>query len=64
MMMGQAAGVAAHLAIANHQAVQDIDTTELTRILKDQGVILQCVFSPQMPILQMFRKALPIEPVP
>jgi len=55
MMMGQAAGVAAKLAIANHQAVQEIDPKELTRILKDQGVIFQYAPSVQAPILRLFR---------
>ena len=64
MMMGQAAGVAAKLAIANNQAIQDIDSTELTRILKDQGVVLEYVPSSQAPILQMFHRTLPAKSIP
>jgi len=54
MMMGQAAGVAAKLAIANHQALQDIDTKELTRRLKEQGVVMEYVPSSQAPIFRLF----------
>jgi len=64
MIMGQAAGVAAKLAIANHQAVQDIDTTELTKTLKEQGVVLEYVPSSQAPILQLFHRMLPSNLVP
>ncbi len=59
MMMGQAAGVAAKLAIAKHQAVQDIDTTDLMKRLKEQGVIFEYVPSSQSPVLQVFHKTLP-----
>jgi hypothetical protein len=64
MIMGQAAGVAAKLAISNGQAVQDIDTTELTKRLKEQGVVLEYVPSSQAPILQLFRRMLPANLTP
>jgi hypothetical protein len=64
MMMGQAAGVAANLAIANHQAVQDIDTMELTRKLKDLGVVLEYAPSSQAAILQLFHRILPANLLP
>lgn len=64
MMMGQAAGVAAKLAIANNQAVQDIDTMELTRILKELGVVLEYAPSSQAPILQLFHRILPANLLP
>jgi hypothetical protein len=38
MMIGQAAGVAAALALRNNVGVHDIDVAELRRILKDQGM--------------------------
>ncbi len=41
MIMGQAAGVAAALAIRGGHAVQDIDTRELTRELLRQGAIIE-----------------------
>jgi hypothetical protein len=39
MMIGQAAGVAAALALRHNVGVHDIDTAELRRILKAQGMI-------------------------
>jgi hypothetical protein len=39
MMMGQAAGVAAALAISAGVAPQDIDVTALRRLLKAQGMV-------------------------
>jgi hypothetical protein len=41
MIMGQAAGVAAKLALDNHQAVQDIDPIALKARLASQGAILE-----------------------
>ena len=41
MILGQAAGVAAALAIRRSVAVQDIDTAALTRILVEHGAILE-----------------------
>ena len=64
MIMGEAAGVAAKMAIANNQAVQDIGTAELTKRLKEQGVILEYVPSSQEPILQKLRKNLSGHPAP
>jgi hypothetical protein len=58
MIMGQAAGVAAKLAITNHQAVQDIDTVELAKRLKEQWAVLEYLPSSQTPILQFFYKTL------
>jgi len=43
MIIGQAAGVAAKLAIANHQAVQEIDAAELSARLKKQGAIFEYI---------------------
>ena len=64
MIMGQAAGVAAKLAIANHQAVQDVDTKELTKRLKEQGVVLEYAPSSQAPILQLFHRMFPANLMP
>lgn len=40
MIIGQAAGVAAALAIKNHAALQDIDTLQLQQHLRAEGAIL------------------------
>ena len=40
MGTGQAAGAAAAQAIANGQAVQDIDTAQLVATLKEWGAVL------------------------
>jgi hypothetical protein len=41
MILGQAAGVAAKLATAAGKPVQEIDTAELTRVLRSEGAILE-----------------------
>ncbi len=56
MILGQAAGVAAKLAIGSGRAVQDIDTMELTRILKSQGAVMEYRPNPQGPILDIVRR--------
>ena len=43
MIIGQAAGVAAKLAISGGKSVQEIDTYRLTRILKEQGAVMEYV---------------------
>ena len=40
MIMGQAAGVAAAMAIRKNVAVQDIDRGQLTMTLREHGAIL------------------------
>ncbi|HEY2016956.1 MAG TPA: FAD-dependent oxidoreductase [Bryobacteraceae bacterium] len=55
MILGQAAGVAAALAIRGGQAVQDIDTGELTRLLVSQGAILEYSASRQDAVAAKFR---------
>jgi hypothetical protein len=41
MIIGQAAGLAAALAVDSHRAVQDVDTAALTAKLRAEGVILE-----------------------
>lgn len=40
MIIGQAAGTAASLAVKEHKAVQDVPIAELQRILREHGTIL------------------------
>ena len=62
MILGQAAGVAATMAIRRQLPVQDIDTAQLTGILKQQGAIMEYVPNAVTPILQIIRH--PGDPVP
>ena len=55
MIIGQAAGVAAAMAIRTNRAVQDIDTAALTRTLVDQGAILEYVPGLQSQSIAKFR---------
>jgi FAD-dependent oxidoreductase family protein len=56
MIIGQAAGVAAGLAIRSGKAVQEIDREELTGILHKQGAVMEYVPNPQAPVLQIIRR--------
>ena len=58
MILGQAAGVAAAMAIGDKKAVQDIDTGKLTHRLVEQGAVIE--YRPALPtpptIMQLFHK--------
>jgi hypothetical protein len=56
MIIGQAAGVAAALAIGSAKAVQEIDTGQLTAILRRQGAVMEYAPNPQTPVLQLIRR--------
>jgi hypothetical protein len=56
MIIGQAAGVAAKLAISGGKAVQEIDTAQLTGILRKQGAVMEYAPNAQAPILQIIRR--------
>jgi len=56
MIISQAAGVAAKLAISGNKPVQEIDTAELVRILKQQGAVLEYQPNAQLPVLQIIRR--------
>lgn len=56
MMLGQAAGIAAKLAISSATTVQGISVTALVDTLKSQGVVMEYIPSPQTPAIQLFRK--------
>ena len=55
MIMGQAAGVAAAMAIRAGSALQDIDTRALTRTLVDQGAIMEFRAATQSSVVSRFR---------
>jgi hypothetical protein len=57
MIIGQAAGVAAKMAISAGRPVQEIDTAQLTRTLREQGAVMEYVPNGQAPILQIIRRA-------
>jgi len=57
MIIGQAAGVAAKMAIDGRKPVQEIDTQELTRRLKERGAVLEYVPNAQNSVLQIVRQA-------
>ena len=56
MIIGQAAGVAAAMAIRAGRAVQAIDTAALTRTLMDQGAILEYSPSLQLRAISKFHR--------
>ncbi len=55
MIIGQAAGVAASLAVRNGVAVQDIRLADLQRILKSQAAVFEYVPYPQQEALGIIR---------
>jgi hypothetical protein len=66
MMIGQAAGVAASLAVKGNSAVQDIPIVELQRLIKEQGGVFEYGAARQNEALAIIRKALtpPARPGP
>jgi hypothetical protein len=50
MMLGQAAGTAAHLAVAGKTSVQKVDVAALRKLLRDQAAILDAGYQPQVSI--------------
>jgi hypothetical protein len=50
MMLGQAAGNAAHLAVAKGTSVQDVDVQALRGLLREEGAILDAGYMPQVSI--------------
>ena len=50
MMLGQAAGDAAHLALASSTSVQKVDTKKLREILVKEGAVLDAGWQPQVKI--------------
>ena len=62
MIMGQAAGVAAAMAIQRDVAVQDVDTAQLTRTLVQHGAILELNEDRQAAIVSRFKGRWPPAP--
>src|SRR5215472_13658207 len=62
MILGQAAGVAASMAIRRGVAVQEIDTAALTRTLVAHGAIIDYKTQPQTAIIGRFRGNWPPAP--
>jgi len=56
MIIGQAAGVAAAMAIRARKPAQEIDTKALTEKLKERGAILEYVPSTQAPVIRQFQQ--------
>jgi len=56
MIMGQAAGVAAKMAVVGKLAVQDIDSAALTRTLVGQGAVIEYNPGPPRPAWKGFRQ--------
>ncbi len=63
MMLGQAAGDAAHLAIAAKSSVQDVNVSQLRDLLRKQGAALDTNFQPQIRIIWTPEKPAPGQPV-
>jgi PKD repeat protein len=57
MMLGQAAGDAAHLALANATTVQQVNVTNLRALLQADGAVLDCGYLP--PVTFSFTPAHP-----
>jgi hypothetical protein len=55
MILGQAAGVAASMAIRRNVAVQEIDTAALTKTLVEHGAILDYQTHPQTTLIGRFK---------
>ena len=58
MILGQAAGVAAKMAIEGGKAVQEIDSAALTAKLRKQGAVMEYVPSIQTTMSPLFRKSM------
>jgi hypothetical protein len=56
MILGQAAGIAAKMAIEGKSSVQEIDSNALTAKLRSQRVVMEYVPSPQAPALGLSRR--------
>ena len=63
MILGQAAGVAAAMAIRTGAAVQDIDTRQLTRTLVEHGAILEYAEPAQARLVSRFKGLWPPAPL-
>ncbi|MBS1858003.1 MAG: FAD-dependent oxidoreductase [Acidobacteria bacterium] len=62
MIIGQAAGVAAAMAVRANAAVQDVDTAQLTRTLVENGAILEYQPDRQAAVVNRFKSHWPPAP--
>lgn len=63
MMLGHAAGAAAHLALAGKAAVQKVDPQQLRKLLLQDGAVLDCGYQPQLKLTWTPPHPKPGEPV-
>jgi hypothetical protein len=56
MILGQAAGEAAKMAIKARRAVQEIDSAALTARLRKQGAVMEYVPSTERTVIPLLRK--------
>ena len=56
MILGQAAGAAAKMAIETRRAVQEIDSARLTARLRKRGVVMEYIPSTERRVIPLFRK--------
>ena len=63
MILGQAAGIAAAMAIQRDVPVQEVDTAQLTRMLVQHGAILELNEDRQAAIVARFKGRWPPAPV-
>lgn len=62
MIIGQAAGIAAKMAIDGNKPVQTIDTDQLNKALRNQGAIMEYTPTAGAPALNRLRRLIPPPP--
>jgi hypothetical protein len=62
MILGHAAGVAAHLAIRGGKPVQDVSVPELQKILVDEAAVFEYVPTPQQQAIQKIHRMMQPKP--
>jgi hypothetical protein len=62
MILGHAAGVAAHLALRDKKPVQEISVAELQKILKDEAAVFEYVRTPQQDAIDKIHRRLAPKP--
>lgn len=62
MILGHAAGVAAHLALRDNKPVQEISVPELQKILKEEAAVFEYVRSPQQDAIEKIHRRMAPKP--